>query len=134
MMSTRWLNCSCSCGRYSWSKPRSSAGFTFCTSDGLDRDSLLLAVFLSDVRFDDRLELLGDALALEGHGLGSVDVHRRHRNLAGARQADADVGVLGFAGTVDHAAHHVDPHSLHAGIGRFPDWHLVTQLSLDLVS
>src|SRR4029077_8642334 len=114
-------------GRYSWSKPRSSAGFTFCTSDGLDRDALL-AVFVSDVRFDDRLELLGDALALEGHGLGAVDVHRRHRHLAAARQADTDVRMLGFAGTVDHAAHHGDAHLLNAWVRRLPNRHLFAQI------
>src|SRR5262245_21033219 len=109
MMSISRLNCSCSPGRYSWSKPRSSAGFTFCTSDGLDRDALL-AVLLSDVRFDDCLELLSDAFALQRHGLAAVDVHRRDRHFAGAGQTDADIGVLGFAGPVDHAAHHRDPH------------------------
>src|SRR3954469_2649630 len=133
MRSTRWLNWSCSCGRYSWSKPRSSAGFTFCTSDGLDRDALLATVFFPDVRFDDPLELLRDALALEGHGLLAVDVHRRHRHFAGARQADADVGVLRFAGPVDHAAHDRHPHLLDAGMGGLPHRHLRAQVALDLL-
>src|SRR5262245_45504233 len=104
------LNCSCSRGRYSWSNPRRREGFTLSTSDGPDRNAL--AVLLAHVALDDRLELLGDALALEGHGLVAVDVHRRHRHFAGARQADADVGVLGFARPVDHAAHDRDAHLL----------------------
>ena len=45
-----------------------------------------------DVAFDELLELLGDALALQGDGLLAVLVHRRHGALAGAGQADADVG------------------------------------------
>src|SRR4051812_43465832 len=102
MSSTSALNCSCSCGRDSWSKPRSRAGLTFCTSKRFGGD--LLAVFLGDVSLDDGLELLGDALALQRHGLRAVDVHRRDRHLTGARQADADVGVLRLARAVDDAA------------------------------
>src|SRR5215212_2104494 len=118
MTSTRRLKCSWSWGRYSWSKPLSRAGLTFCTSNGLDRDALL-AVVLSYVSFDDRLEVLRDALALQRHGLAAVDVHRRHRHLAGSGQADADVGVLRFAGPVHHAAHDRDAQLLHAGILTF---------------
>src|ERR1043165_6279368 len=103
MMSTSRLKCSCSAGRYSWSKPRSRLGLTFCTSDRLDRDPLA-AVLLLHVAIDDRLEFLGDALAFQGHGLLAVDVHRRDRRLARSRQADADVGVLRFSRAVHHAA------------------------------
>src|SRR3954452_21145422 len=82
---------------------------------GLDRDALgrsgrgaaklpALAVGRAHVVFDQRLELLGDALAFERHGLLAVDVDRRDRPLAGARQADADVGLLALAGAVHHAA------------------------------
>src|SRR5688500_2381146 len=130
MMSIRRLKCSWSWGRYSWSKPRSKPGFTFCTSNRPDRDSLL-AVFLADVALDDRLEFLGDALALERHGLLAVDVHRRHRHFAAARQADADMGVLRLAGAVDHAAHHRDAHLLHAGVLALPHGHLRPQKRLD---
>src|SRR5688500_8653878 len=125
MTSISRLNWSCSCGRYSWSKPRSSAGFTFCTLDRLDRDSL--AVFPADVILDDRLKLFGDAIALQRDGLRSVDVDRGDGHLAGAGQADADVGVLGLSGAVHHAAHHRDAHGFHAGIRLAPDRHLVTQ-------
>src|SRR5258706_14699901 len=98
MMSSSALNCSCSRGRYSWSNPRNRAGLTFCTSNRFRRN--LLAVLVGDVALDDRLEFLGDALALEGHRLAAVDVHRRDRHFAGARQADADVGVLRLARAV----------------------------------
>src|SRR5919106_4380341 len=121
-MSTSRLNWSCSCGRYSWSKPRRSAGFTFCTSDRLDRDRFwtggnVWAVSLPHVCFNNCLELLGDALALERDGLGSVDVDRRDRHFAGARQADADVGVLGLTRAVDDAAHHRHAHLLDTRVG-----------------
>src|SRR5918992_4100869 len=99
MISISRLNCSCSWGRYSWSKPLSRAGRTFCTSKRLDGD-LLLPVFLSYVAFDDRLELLRNALALESHCLLAIDVDRGHRHFAGAGQADADIGVLRFSGAI----------------------------------
>src|SRR5438552_15483330 len=85
------LNCSCSLGRNSWSKPFRRAGRTFFMAVG---SGGLGAVFFADVVLDDRLELLRDALTLERHGLAAVDVDRRHRHLVRARQADADVGVL----------------------------------------
>src|SRR5918994_5388478 len=119
MMSISRLKWSCSWGRYSWSKPRSSAGFTFCTSDRLDGNAFLAgggAVLVAHVAFDDGLELFRDALALERHGLAAIHVHRRHRHFAGAGQADADVRVLGFARTVHHAPHHRHAHVLDAGV------------------
>src|SRR5436190_14481298 len=102
---TSALNCSCSLGRNSWSKPFSRAGRTFFIALG---SGGLGAVLFADVILDERLELLRDALALERHGLATVDVHRRDRHLVRSGQADADVGVLGFAGAIDHAAHHCD--------------------------
>src|SRR5713101_821742 len=80
------------------------------------------------VVLDDGLELLGDALALEGHGLLAIDVHRGYRYFVGPGQADADVGVLRFAGPVHHAAHDGDAHLLHAGIGLPPERHLGSQV------
>src|SRR5438067_8187432 len=99
--STRALNCSCSPGRNSWSKPFSKAGRTF----RMVASGRLGAVFFADVALDDHLEFFRDALTLERHGLAAVDVDRRDRHLVGSRQADADVGVLRFAGPVHHAAH-----------------------------
>src|SRR6201988_1417938 len=124
MMSISRLNCSCSWGRYSWSKPRRRDGLTFCTSDRLD-GNLLPAVLLLHVAIDDRLKLLGDALAFDRHGLPAVDVDRLDRHFPGARQADPDGGVLLFARPVDDAAHHGDAHLLDAGIRRLPHRHLI---------
>ena len=56
-----------------------------------------LRVTALDVLLDQLLEFLGNMLALERHGLGAVLVDRRDRALAGAGQADADVGLLAFA-------------------------------------
>src|SRR5688500_6300899 len=130
MMSTSRLKCSWSCGRYSWSKPRRSAGFTFCTLECFDGDALL-RVFLLHVGLDYRLEFVGESLAFQRAGLLAIDSDRGDRHFARAGQADADVRVLGFARTVDHAAHHRDAHVFHAGIRALPDRHLRAQISLD---
>src|SRR4029077_6192188 len=62
----------------------------------------LTAIGRAHVIGDDLLEFLGDVVAFQRDGLLPVDVDRRHGHLARARQADADVGHLRFAGTVDH--------------------------------
>src|SRR6476661_60470 len=54
-----------------------------------------------DVVFEDREKLADDALALERDHETPVDEHRRLGLLEGARQRDADVGVLGLARPVD---------------------------------
>src|SRR4051812_39093818 len=83
---------------------------------GLDRNALVrgrrvaaqlpaFAVGRAHIVLDQRLELLGDALAFQRHGLLAVDVDRRDRPLARAGQADADVRLLALAGSVDHASH-----------------------------
>ena len=72
----------------------------------------LAAVGRAHVVVDDRLEFLGDALALQRHRLLAIDIDRRHRRLAGAGQRNADVGELRLARTVDDAAHHGDVHRL----------------------
>ncbi len=59
-----------------------------------------------DVLLDHRDEVVGQGRALERAHLLAVDVDRRARLLAGARQADADVGGAALAGAVDDAAHH----------------------------
>src|SRR4029078_13062536 len=134
------LNWSCSSGRYSWSKPRSSAGFTFCIAFLERRDPDFPAgapraggVSFLHVVLDDRLELLGDALAFERHRLRAVDVHRRDRIFVRTGQADADVGVLGFTRTIDHAAHHCDAHLFDSRVALAPRGHLLAQVGLDPV-
>ena len=74
-----------------------------------------------------------DALATQRHRLLPVDEHRRGRRLAGAGQADADVGMLAFAGAVDDAAHHRDLHVLDAGVLAAPDRHGRAQVVVDLL-
>src|SRR5690606_11976660 len=66
------------------------------------------AVVAGDVVVHQLAELGGELFgrALQGGELLAVDVNRAVGRLAGARQADADVGRLAFAGAVDHAAHH----------------------------
>ena len=65
-----------------------------------------------------RLELAGDIGAAQRHRLLAVD----ETGAAGVSpvpgQRDADVGVLGFAGAVDDAAHHRDVQRLDARIAR----------------
>src|SRR6201747_2250468 len=65
----------------------------------------LVAVALGNVVVEDDLELFDDVVSLEGHGEFAVDVDRRLGLFEGAGERDADVGVLGLAGSVDDAAH-----------------------------
>lgn len=62
--------------------------------------------------FDEILQqlnkLLGDFFALETFYKFSFDVNGGDWLFHAAGQTDGDVGVLGFAGTVDHAAHDGD--------------------------
>src|SRR6185295_12520009 len=106
-----------------------SPGFWRSCASRLDRDRLLAlaaagrrprGVARAHVVVDDRLELLGDALALERHRLLAIHVDRGDRLLARPRQRDADVGELRFARAVHDATHHRDVHLLHARILRAP--------------
>src|ERR1700739_3865870 len=81
-----------------------------------------------DVVFDDRLEFLADALALERDAPFAVDEHRRNRLLTGSRQTDADVGMAAFAGAIDHAAHHGDGQVLDAGVAALPLRHPLSHM------
>src|SRR6185436_7105444 len=84
-----------------------------------------------DVPFHELPEFLGDALALQRHGLLAVLVHRRHRPLPGAGQANADVGVLALAGAVDDAAHDGDRHVLGPHVVAPPGGHALAHVVLD---
>ena len=92
-----------------------------------------LSKALFDVVLDQRLEFFGDGRAAQGERFLAVDEHRRGRRLAGAGQADADVGMLAFAGPVDDAAHHRDLHLFDARIARLPHRHLRAQVIVDLL-
>src|SRR3546814_7019412 len=74
-----------------------------------------------DIVLDDGFEFLRDAVALQGNGTFTIDIHRRRGNLAGAGQTDADIGVPAFTRTVDHAAHDSDAHGFNAWITGLPD-------------
>src|SRR4051812_28717239 len=69
-----------------------------------------------DVVLDQFLKVLCNTFASERDGLLAVDVDRSGRRFASTGEADADVGMLAFARTVDDASHHGHPHCLDAGI------------------
>src|SRR4051812_35270180 len=69
------------------------------------------------------LEIGGDRGTAQGHRLLAVDEHRRCWRLAGARQRDADVGMLALARSVDDAAHDRDVERLDPGILLLPRRH-----------
>src|ERR1035437_3382696 len=65
----------------------------------------LLPVVALHILIEYLLELSDNRLAAQGGVELAVHIDRRLGLLKGARQADAQVGVLGFSRTVDHAAH-----------------------------
>ena len=73
------------------------------------------------------------AFAAERPIEAAVDEHRRDRLLEGARQADADVGMLRLARTVDDAPHHRHAQVLGARMGRLPLGHPLLEIGLDLL-
>ena len=88
---------------------------------------------IGDVRIDDILEFFGNAGPAQGHRLFAINEDRRRRLLAGSRQADADIGVLAFAGAVDDASHDRHLHGLDAVILRRPFRHFGAHITLDFV-
>src|SRR6266850_7522694 len=83
------------------------------------------AITLVDIVDHQRLEVSGDGGPTQGAEFLAVDEHGRGRRFAGAGQRDADIGVLGFAGAVDDAAHHSDVEAFDAGILRLPARHFL---------
>src|SRR6201999_4680147 len=81
---------------------------------------LAVAIALVDIVDHHRLEFGRDVGAAQGAEFLAVDEYRRCRGFAGARQGDADIGMLGFAGTVDDAAHDRDVERFDAGIAGLP--------------
>src|SRR3954463_8632900 len=55
---------------------------------------------LLDVVLDDLVEFVRDVVAAQGHRLLAVDENGGRRRFARPGQADADVGMLAFAGAV----------------------------------
>ena len=70
-------------------------------------------------------------VALEGDGELAVDVDGRLGLFEGAGQGDADVGVLGFAGAVDDAAHDGQLQLFDAGVLLLPLGHGLDEVVLD---
>ncbi len=92
-----------------------------------------LPVVALHVVVEDLLELRHNRVAAQRRRQLAVDVDRSDRVLEGAGQADAEIGVLGFAGAVHHAAHHGELQLLHAGILLAPLGHLRAQVALNLL-
>lgn len=95
---------------------------------GFDED---VAVALLDVLVEDDLELFYDAVAFEGGEELAVDVDGGFGLLEGAGEGDADVGVLGFAGAVDDAAHDGEFELFDAGVLLLPLGHGFDEVGLD---
>src|SRR6202045_1371168 len=83
------------------------------------------AVALVDIVDHQRLEVGGDGRSAQSAELLAIHEHWRGRRFAGAGQRDADIGMLGFAGSVDDAAHDGDVERLDAGIARLPARHFL---------
>src|SRR5947208_7379001 len=69
------------------------------------------------------LEVGGHCSAAQRRHLFAIDEYWRSRLLASARERNADIGVLAFAGSIDDAAHHGDVEPLHTGIAPLPLGH-----------
>jgi hypothetical protein len=83
---------------------------------------------------DQLFEFLGNALALERYRFRTILVNRRYRALTSPRQADADVGLLALAWSVDDTAHDRHREVLNADVGAPPFGHAPAQVRLDLLS
>ena len=85
-----------------------------------------------DVVVDQRAERRGQFLvgASQRRRVLAVDEDRAVRRLAGARQADADVGGLRLAGAVHDAAHHRQRERLDALVPLAPRRHLLAHVVL----
>src|SRR5580692_5513809 len=79
-------------------------------------------------------ELRDYAITFESGEQASIHVDRSLWFLECAWQRDADVGVLRFAGAVDHTAHDSQLHFFHANVAAFPGGHLLAQVGLNLLS
>ena len=61
----------------------------------------------------------------------AVDIDGATGRLAGAGQADADIGGARFAGAVDDAAHHGEGHGFDAFVLLLPFGHFVADVALN---
>ena len=91
----------------------------------------MAAVAFFYVFVEDDLEFFDDVLAFEGGEEFAVDVDGGLGFFEGAGEGDADVGVLGFAGAVDDAAHDGELEFFDAGVLLFPLGHRLDEVVLD---
>src|SRR5699024_6943789 len=78
-------------------------------------------------------ELSSDALALECHSTLTININRGRRNLPCPRQANADIRMFAFPGTIDHATHHSYLQGFYPRVLAPPYRQLLTQLALYLL-
>src|SRR5258708_37237658 len=71
-------------------------------------------------------------VALQRSHQSSVNKHRRLGLFKGSGQRNADIGMLGFAGTVDHATHHSNFEIFDSRILALPSRHAGAEIGLDL--
>src|SRR4029079_14502407 len=93
-----------------------------------------LGIFHLHIFIDDLTKLPSNIVALQGYGLLTIHENWRHRPLSRAGQAAADVGMLAFAGTIDHASHYRQRHIFHAIVLLAPYQHAVANVALDTFS
>ena len=91
------------------------------------------AVAGADVVVEDLLEVGDDGVSTECSEEAAIDVDGSFGFLEGAGERDADVGVLGFAGAIDDAAHDGELEFFDAGVGLAPDGHGVAEVVLNLL-
>ena len=85
------------------------------------------------VLIENLFEVCDDGVAAEGCHQSAIDVDRGFRLLKSSGQGDADVGVLGFSGAIDDAAHDREFQLFYAGIAFAPCGHTVAEVELDLL-
>src|ERR1700735_2803344 len=90
-----------------------------------------MPIALLDILIQDDLELFDDAVALESGEEFAVDIDRSFGFLECARQRYADVRMLGFAESVDDAAHDRELQLFDAGVLLLPLRHGLDEITLD---
>src|ERR1035441_6121305 len=78
-------------------------------------------------------ELWHNLVALQRSKQSAIHVYRSLRFLKSSRQRNSKARVLRFPWTIHHTSHHRDLHLLDPGVSLFPDRHLLTQVSLNLL-
>ena len=86
-----------------------------------------------DVGLNQGLKFFRDAIALEGDRFDAIFINRSHGIFTGSWQADANIGVLAFAGSVNNATHNGNLHVLDTVINALPFRHLVPDVALDVL-